>query len=59
VVKCSKLLQCSDFFGSFFIVLYMVVCFVYVCLILYVAYPYCYVCVLIDKYTLFCIFFGN
>jgi len=47
----------------------MVVCFVYICLILYVVYSYCYVyvhcyvyilllclCVLIVMYALFCIF---
>jgi hypothetical protein len=30
-------------FGSFFITVYMVVCFVYICLILQIIYSYCYV----------------
>ena len=58
-VKCSEVLQCSDvLLVLFFIVLYMVVCFVYFNSVSYVFLLLC-LYTLIDMYALFCIFFAN
>jgi hypothetical protein len=49
----------SCYFGSFFIIVYMVVCFVCLCLILYIMYFYCYVyvfflsCMFCSVYSVF------
>jgi hypothetical protein len=57
-VTCSEVLQCSDGLLVLFIVLYMVACFVYFCLILSVMYSYCYIyvflltCMLCSVYSL-------
>ena len=51
-VKCSEVLQCSDvlLLFLFLVVVYMVVCFVYFCLILKLR-------ILIVMYAMFCIFY--
>jgi hypothetical protein len=56
-VKCGEVLQFGVLFLIFFIVEYVVVCFVYFCLILLVMFSYCYdcafllLCILCSIYT--------
>ena len=60
MVKCSEVLQCSGGLLVLFIVLYMIVCFVYFLFnsVSYVFLLLC-LCILIDMYALFYIFFAN